>query len=206
MRRLGSVLTVALLVFAALLVLLAVFARSDGRGITRVSGHPVLTVLSQSMTPTFRAGDLVIDEPVTPSQAERLVAGDVITFRLGDGNDLVTHRIVQVHSSASGDVTYTTKGDANNIVDSHPVEPSQIVGTYSRRIPLAGYALKAAHSRSGLFLFIFLPILALVGGEIAKRWRTSDDDAAAKSATDPGPAEIAQQALVGSSAADTSRR
>jgi signal peptidase len=170
-RRIGAALLIVFLAIAALLVMLAVIARQDSKGVTRVAGHPVLTVLSGSMTPTFRAGDLVIDSSVSESQANRLVVGDVITYRLGPSSELVTHRIIKVHQTTDG-VTYTTQGDANNIADSQPVTPAQVVGTYSKRIPFGGYALRAAHSRSGLFLLVFLPVLALIGGEFARRWRT----------------------------------
>src|SRR4051794_6094385 len=136
LRGIGSMLIAVFLVIAALLVVVAVLARTDARGVTRVQGHPVLTVLSGSMTPTFRPGDLVIDNPVTPATASRLAAGNVVTYRLPSGG-LVTHRIVRVLTTPSG-VSYQTKGDANNIADSSPVAPSQIVGTYSKRIAFAG--------------------------------------------------------------------
>jgi signal peptidase I len=173
LRGIGSVLIAVFLVVAALLVVVAVLARSDARGVTRVQGHPVLTVLSGSMTPTFRPGDLVIDAPVTASTASRLAVGDVITFRLSHSGALVTHRIIRVLTTPNGSVTYQTQGDANNIADSDPIAPSQVVGTYSKRIPYAGYALRAAKSRGGLFLLVLVPLVAFVATEIAKRWGTS---------------------------------
>ena len=174
-RGIGSVLVALFLAVAALLVVVAVLARTDARGVTRVQGHPVLTVLSGSMRPTFRPGDLVIDNAVNTSNANRLAVGNVITYRLPSGG-LVTHRIIQVLTGPAGSVTYKTQGDANNIADSDPVAPSQIVGTYSKRIPFAGYAMRAAKSRLGLFVLVIVPLLAFVTTEIAKRWGSSVDE------------------------------
>ena len=163
------------LLIAAMLVVLAVVARSDNQGVTRINGHPVLTVLSQSMRPTFQAGDLVVDSAVTPSQAQLLGAGNIITFRTGDGTELVTHRIIRVNHSAAG-TTYTTQGDANNISDSQPVTPDRVVGKFSKRIPYVGYALRTARSRMGLFLLVYLPVLAFIATETKKRWQHPQSD------------------------------
>jgi len=187
-RGIGPVFLAAFLAVAALLVVVAVLARTDARGVTRVQGHPVLTVLSGSMRPTFRPGDLVIDNAVTSANANRLAVGNVITYRLPSGG-LVTHRIIHVLTGPSGDVTYQTQGDANNIADSTPVAPSQVVGTYSKRIPYAGYALRAAKSRLGLFLLVFVPLLAFVTTEIAKRWGNSSGS------DQPGPAAPSQTSM-----------
>jgi signal peptidase len=191
-RGIGSVLLAVFLTVAALLVVVAVLARTDARGVTRVQGHPVLTVLSGSMTPTFSPGDLVIDNAVTASNAGRLAVGNVITFRLPSGG-LVTHRIVRIITTPTG-VTYQTRGDANNIADSDPVAPSQVIGTYSKRIPYAGYALRAAKSRLGLFLLVFVPLIAFVATEIAKRWgKPSGSDQQALAGSESLTAESARR-------------
>jgi len=171
MRGVSSALLAVFLLVAVLLVVVAVVARSDSQGVTRISGHPVLTVLSQSMRPTFQAGDLVVDKAVTPAQSQHLAVGNIITFRTGDGSELVTHRIIRVNHAVGG-TTYTTQGDANNISDSQAVTPDRVVGKFSKRIPYAGYALRTARSRAGLFLLVFLPVLAFVGTEIKRRWST----------------------------------
>lgn len=176
--------TVAITVFASVGVLLlavALFARTDDTGVTHVAGHPVMTVLSDSMTPTFRAGDLIVEDPVT-SKAAQLGVGDVITFRAGDSGELVTHRIVRVRGSAAdGSIRYRTQGDANNALDITPVTPEQVVGVYLWRIPYAGYVIDATRSQTGMSLLIFIPGALLLFPLLVRWWRAAGESAAMES-------------------------
>lgn len=170
-----SAVLVFMLVFAVLMVVFGFLARPGKDGVSRLDGHPVLTVLSGSMRPVFDPGDMVIDKPVTPDQASRLKPGDIVTFHVpGSATSLITHRIYAVQHSpagaANGHVAYETKGDANNAPDIGLVSPDQIIGTYSERVPFAGYLLQAIQHKLVFGLLIFLPLLYLVVTEIAKRW------------------------------------
>ena len=53
-RATGTFLAMAFAVVGILLVTLALLARTDDGGVTRVAGRPMLTVLSDSMTPSSR--------------------------------------------------------------------------------------------------------------------------------------------------------
>lgn len=165
---------------AVLLVVLGFLARPGKDGVSRLGGHPILTVLSGSMVPTFHPGDMVVDNRLTGDQASRLVKGDIITFHEANtSGGLITHRIVAVkHVKAlgapNGVVRYQTKGDANNVADRTPVSPDQIVGVYSRHLPYGGYFLQAVQKKVVFFLLILLPLLYLIGSEIAKRWNEQE--------------------------------
>jgi signal peptidase len=137
-----------------------------------------MTVLSDSMTPEFKAGDVLIEKSVT-GEEDQLTVGDVITFRVGQSeNDFVTHRIVRVKGSPeTGDVTYRTQGDANNAIDASPVTPDQVVGVYATHVPNAGYVLDNLRTPLGLAVVVFLLGLFLVVPMIARSWRAADDTA-----------------------------
>jgi signal peptidase len=183
-RAVSTALVVLVCALTAGLIGLAVLARSDDAGVSRVAGHPVLTVLSNSMTPTFRAGDLLIDRPAT-GPASQLAVGDVITFRAASGAGLITHRIVSIEAERATGVAYRTQGDANNAPDSELVSPDQVVGIYTRRIPYAGYALHAAHTQTGLFLLFAIPALLVLAPAFKTWWRASGDAGSPPGA--PGP-------------------
>jgi signal peptidase len=188
MRGVTSVALSALLVVAVLLVLLGIFARPGKDGISRVGGHPLLTVLSGSMVPVFHPGDMIIDNSISAAQAGRLAAGDIITFHVpGSTTELITHRIVAV-KHANGGVVYQTKGDANNAADADPVLPQQVVGTYRGHIRFAGYALRAVRNKTVVFLLIFVPLLYLVFGWIAKHWGEPKTDDGSESPSPAGEA------------------
>ncbi|MGH7667499.1 MAG: hypothetical protein ACREN1_09365, partial [Candidatus Dormibacteria bacterium] len=90
---LGGALLMLVLVGA---IFLAVVSRSSDRGVPRVFNQTFLVILSGSMTPTFDAGDLVVDRIVTPNQAAELHKGQIITFEDGPtsapASVLITHR------------------------------------------------------------------------------------------------------------------
>ncbi len=80
-----------------------------------VLGYRTLTMLTASMAPGIEPGDVVV---VTPLPISEVTDGMVITYHIPiDDRRLVTHRVVSVERSASGQVTVQTKGDANEAVD-----------------------------------------------------------------------------------------
>jgi signal peptidase I len=95
-----------------------------------VLGWTPMVVVSGSMEPLIRAGDVVLVEKV-----DHLVGqGTVVAF--DDGNGTVVHRVVDV----SDDGSYTTRGDANREPDSTPIWNNQIVGQGRLLVPYIGLA------------------------------------------------------------------
>lgn len=119
------------IVLIAVLVIVIPMA-SDGRA---------LTVLTGSMDPTYPPGTLVV---VTPTEPADIRVGDVMTYQLESGKAaLVTHRVVGKVFNTRGDITFTTKGDANDSPDPAPVQEIQIVGTVAYAVPYLGWVNNA---------------------------------------------------------------
>src|ERR1051326_1420908 len=138
LRSLSTIAIVVISIVAALAIVIAVATRLSPRGEHVIFGHPVMTVLSGSMTPVIRTGDLIVDDPVTTTQAEHLHVGQIISFREAPGSRaVITHRIVAVKIQ-QGAVSYVTKGDANNAADAAPRPASAVVGVYRLSIPRGG--------------------------------------------------------------------
>lgn len=106
-----------------------------------VGGMP-LSVLTGSMRPTYPPGTLVVIKPAAP---EEIGVGDVITFQIESGKPAVaTHRVIaRSTDSGTGEVRFTTQGDANNTPDPEPVRPVQVRGTVWYAIPYLGWANQA---------------------------------------------------------------
>lgn len=98
----------------------------------RMGDVRLATVLSNSMQPTFSAGDLIVTAPVATSS---LRVGDVITFVPPDESRTLIHRI-----SSLTDGVITTKGDANSVDDPWHIT---LAGSTSYRlvavVPLLGW-------------------------------------------------------------------
>jgi signal peptidase I len=88
-------------------------------------------VQTDSMAPTIRSGDLVIDAP--PPTGGSFSVGQIITFQ-PTAKVVTTHRI-----HAIGENGIETKGDANTTPDVGTIQSNQVVGTVSFVIPYAGY-------------------------------------------------------------------
>ena len=145
LRALSTAAVAGLCVVAALAVVVAVATRLSPRGQYTAFGHPVMTVVSGSMSPVIGTGDLIVDNPVSATQASHLRVGQVISFRDAPGSQRVfTHRIVAVRVS-DGRVSYITKGDANNAADVSARPASDVTGVFSFAIPGGGYVLAALH-------------------------------------------------------------
>lgn len=106
-----------------------------------VGGMP-LSVLTGSMRPHLPPGTLVV---VKPTPVEEIGVGDVITFQIESGQPAVaTHRVVaRSVDSATGEVRFTTQGDANNTPDPEQVRPAQIRGKVWYAIPYLGWVNQA---------------------------------------------------------------
>ena len=182
----STIVTVLAVIVASLALVLAVATHFSPKGQYDAFGHPVMIVLSGSMTPVIRTGDLVIDDSVTPAQARHLHVGQIISVRDTPGSQtIITHRIVGVLHHG-GSVSYITKGDANQSADATPRPSSDVVGIFSTAIPRGGYILNALHKPLVLGLLLASPILWFLAGFFFKWAREMDGVASPDPA---GPAD-----------------
>ena len=141
------------------------------------------TIVSPSMVPTINVLDVVVTMRV--NSPEDLEKGDIITFNSTDyrySGVLVTHRIVDIEKTTSGEYLYTTKGDNNNTQDSSRISFDEIYGRVLFRIPKIGYIQYYLSSVLGWVAIIIVPAVMIIGYDIYKLIKTlkSKDDNAKK--------------------------
>lgn len=123
----------------------------------------VLVVQSGSMEPAVRTGALVV---VKPTSEYRI--GEVITFGpVTKTKPPTSHRIVDMEVAA-GQISYVTKGDANEDADPKPVAEQDVLGKVLVSAPYLGYVLDLARQPGGFLLIIGIPALVIVGDEMRK--------------------------------------
>lgn len=132
-------------------------ATRDNTTVANLAGFSPLSVQTDSMSPTFHAGDMIIIHTVQP---ETLQEGDIITFHTLIENEyaLNTHRIDSIEEK-NGVRCYVTKGDNNQIEDSHIIQDSDIVGKYVTCLPHLGSVMSFLSSTVGFLVVIVLPLL-----------------------------------------------
>jgi signal peptidase I len=125
-----------------------------------------LTVLSGSMEPAIHTGSVVVVKPMG-----EYAVGDVITFGPNTRTKPpTTHRVVEVKDS-NGQISFVTKGDANNAPDQTAIVKNQVIGKVVFDVPYAGYAITAARKPLGFLLIIVLPALLVIIDELQNIWR-----------------------------------
>lgn len=126
---------------------------------------PIVIVVSGSMEPNIREGDLLFVMGTNPELIKNGTAedknGDVIVFDarelwVGAPEEPIVHRVVGKY--LVGDTLYfRTKGDANSLPDQAPVPESRILGVVIGGIPYIGW-VKIVLTESGLLI----PLLVII--------------------------------------------
>jgi signal peptidase I len=134
-------------------------------------GRP-LTVMSGSMTPYIRTGDVVIALPIAPLDAR---PGDIVSFNdPSRGGKLVTHRVRQMRRQGPH-VNFVTRGDANTGVEKWSVRADHRISRTVLRLPKLGFPLVFARTRTGLLVLVLVPMLLLGTLEIASIWKDDEE-------------------------------
>lgn len=152
----ASVLLWIIILIAALFAF-TTLATQDDMNVANLFGYTPLSVATDSMSPTFKSGDLIIIKTTDP---DKLVEGDIITFHTIIENQyaLNTHRINEIIET-DGVRTYVTKGDNNSIADTHVIVNGDIVGKYVAKLGGFGKVMDFLSSSTGFLLVIVLPML-----------------------------------------------
>lgn len=125
-------------------------------------------VLTDSMYPDIKSGDLIICKTIEPEDVE---VDDVISFYdpAGNGTSVVTHKVIEIINE-EGKLSFRTKGINNNTEDRLPVPEDKIIAEYiGVRIPGAGNLAIFMQSTAGLLVCVVLPIILFVGYDVVRR-------------------------------------
>lgn len=152
MKFLKKILLTFITIFVVLLVTFNVYnfvsIKLLHKDLALVNGYAVLEVISGSMEPTIKVGDLI----VINTNEEKYGLGDIITFRDINGS-FVTHRIINIE-----DNVMVTQGDANDSPDEE-MSVSSIVGKYEMRIPGAGKLMTSLKNPLVMILILAIGII-----------------------------------------------
>ena len=173
-KRILKLISSAIFAFLVLLIILILvyiirvrfLAGSDRLGEVKTNFY---TILTQSMYPTIKAGDIVI---TYKEDENKYNVGDVITFvSSNNGGITITHRVKEVYE-VNGEYSYKTKGDNNNTADNEIIKSQSVLGKVVFKIPKAGYIQQFLSSKFGWIVAIVLPALAIIISDIVKLFRS----------------------------------
>ena len=133
--------------FAIGVIIAAVLFAADHSPQKSFFGYKYYTVLTPSMSPTYKTGDMVF---VKLQNASDINVGDVITFNPSSSSDAyLTHRVTQKleNYEGSGVTCFKTKGDANDVEDAMLIDQDRVIGSVKFSIPKLGYIVRFVQLR-----------------------------------------------------------
>lgn len=162
-----------LLIGAALLVYVLDIKIKEARGISSTPKYNAYVVLTGSMLPEIKINDVVVTKRTEP---EELKVEDIITFVSTDSRFsgiIITHRIKNIYvDAATGEYSFETKGDNNNVADMALAKEEKVLGKVIFKIPKLGYVQQFLASKGGWLIAILIPCLAILSYDIMKLIKT----------------------------------
>ena len=148
------------LILVSVFVLLSVVMTPAGQ-VPQVLGYSVFRVMTGSMEPEIREDSLLVVQKTPP---EDIVPGDVISFFSPDPmleGAVNTHRVVRIEKE-NGRTQFITKGDANVIEDTYPVDASALVGKAAFKSYWLGKTVSLLANPLVFGIIILLPLLIIL--------------------------------------------
>lgn len=148
------------LILVSVFVLLSVVLTPAGQ-VPQVLGYSVFRVMTGSMEPEIREDSLLV---VKKTPSEDIVPGDVISFFSPDPmleGAVNTHRVVRIEKE-NGRTQFITKGDANVIEDTYPVDASALVGKAVFKSYWLGKTVSLLANPLVFGIIILLPLLIIL--------------------------------------------
>ncbi len=126
----------------------------------------IFTVISGSMEPKYKIGDVLISVETDPKDIK---VGDVVSYH-GEKRDvkgkIVTHQVINIEQDDSGKYYFHTKGICEScLVEDPVVSENQLYGVVKYKVKSLSFIYKVVGTNVGLFVFIILPLLYIIGSE-----------------------------------------
>ena len=147
-----------------LLVIFVILVQRIFNNRVSIGSFRMFTVVTGSMEPVYKVGEVVISKEVDPSTIKK---GDDVVY-LGEKNDfkdkIVTHRVIKIEKK-DNEYYFTTKGIANDYSDP-VISSNQIYGKVVYKPVVLSFLSGILNTKLGFYLLIFVPVAFLIFLEI----------------------------------------
>ena len=181
-KILGIVLKVIKVCFAVMMVAFILMVLLQRVSNNRVSlfNLRIFTVVSGSMEPKYKIGDVLISMETKP---EDIKVGDTISY-IGEkgtvAGKIITHQVESIDKDLNNKYVFHTKGLANDISDIYPVTEEQVYGVVVYKVFLLSLVYKVIGTTWGLFVFVVIPLLYIIGSEMLEIMLEKEEERRAK--------------------------
>ena len=181
-KILGIVLKVIKVCFAIMMVTFVLMVLLQRVSNNRVSlfNLRIFTVVSGSMEPKYKIGDVLISMETKP---EDIKVGDTISY-IGEkgtvAGKIITHQVESIDKDLNNKYVFHTKGLANDISDIYPVTEDQVYGVVVYKVFILSLVYKVIGTTWGLFVFVVIPLLYIIGSEMLEIMLEKEEERRAK--------------------------
>lgn len=158
LKKVLNVFSTIILIVLVLFVIFAFITRLSGEA-PSVFGFRLYRVQSESMSPTLKVGDVILDKKVP---AKDIKKNDIVTFECETGEyagHTITHRVVEEPEYRNGYYYFQTKGDKDGSSLDDIISDDQIKGKYLFTIPGMNKLYSFLLSSYGMIALLLLIIL-----------------------------------------------
>lgn len=153
----GIIKTIVMIIL--LLVLAVIVIQRVTNNKLSLGGYRVYTVITQSMYPEYKVGDILISKEVAPSEIK---VGDNVVY-LGEKDDfkdkIVTHKVLRINKDEeTGKLIFTTKG-VNNIIEDPEIDEDQLYGVVAYKTIFLSFISRIMTSMVGCFVIFAIATL-----------------------------------------------
>lgn len=159
-----KIVDILLTLFVVLFVLVVCLQRFSNNQIS-IFKYRMFTVVSGSMVPDYNIGEVLIAKEINPDDIK---VGDDVSYLGKSGtfkDKVVTHRVVGIEKDVDGKRVFRTKGLAN-IAEDPVVYEDQLYGIVVHEAKVLSFIYKCVGTSTGMFIFIVIPVLYIVGSEM----------------------------------------
>lgn len=157
-----SVIKTLITIFLLLLICIIFIQRVTNNNFA-IGGIRVFTIITGSMEPEYKVGDMIISIETKP---EKIEVGDNVVYK-GEKGDfkgkIVTHQVIEKKQ----DNTFVTKG-VNNTIEDPEIKGDQIIGKVIYKTFILSFISRLINNSSAFFFVVFIPFVVLVFFEIIK--------------------------------------
>jgi len=158
--RITKIITTLFLILLILIIAIQRFSNNN----FAIGGIRVFTIITESMTPEYAVGDMIISKEIPASEIK--VGDNVVYNGLVDDfkGKIVTHKVITKDKTPNG-YKFITKGIANPVEDPE-IDESQIMGKVIYKTVILSFISKLINNTTTFFIVIFIPFALLVFFEI----------------------------------------
>lgn len=160
-KNIVNVLIVLLVMSFVLIVCLQRFTKNK----ISFFDYRMFTVITGSMEPKYKIGDILIAKEKDPSEIK---VGDAISYlatRDEIKGNVVTHEVVNITKDENGKYLFHSKGLVN-LVEDPVVHEDQLYGVVIYRTKILSFIKKIVSTDIGMILFVVIPILYIIVSEM----------------------------------------